>query len=91
MSSSKSSSSFDGSALVLGPALVRYGDRIPASVRVADPALWWPRAAGVIELGVRQFRAGSCPPYWPLEPVYMRPSAAEEKRGGSVPSTGSGT
>jgi tRNA A37 threonylcarbamoyladenosine modification protein TsaB len=70
----------DPSALVLGPALVKYRDLLPARCRVADEALWWPRADWVIRLGLEQFRSGVVAPYWSLEPLYLRPSAAEEKR-----------
>lgn len=71
----------DRSSLVLGPALVKYRAILPAELHVAAPELWWPRAATVAAIGLRQFRAGPLPPYWTLEPVYLRPSAAEEKRG----------
>jgi hypothetical protein len=34
----------------------------------------------VIELGIRQFHSGTSPSYWSLEPIYLRLSAAEEKK-----------
>jgi tRNA threonylcarbamoyladenosine biosynthesis protein TsaB len=71
----------DRSSLVLGPALVQYRARLTTELRVAAPNLWWPRAATVAALGLKQFRAGLLAPYWTMEPVYLRPSAAEEKRG----------
>jgi len=73
----------DRSGLVLGPALVKYRTILPPELRVADPDLWWPRAATVAALGLARFRAGPLPPFWTLEPVYLRPSAAEEKREGT--------
>lgn len=70
----------DPSALVLGPALARYRDLIPPGQRVADETSWWPRPESVLALGWRQFHTAPINQYWDLEPRYMRPSAAEEKR-----------
>ncbi len=70
----------DPSALVLGPALARYRELVSAPHRVADESLWWPRAERVIPLGLEQFRAAPLREYFTLEPLYLRPSAAEEKR-----------
>jgi tRNA threonylcarbamoyl adenosine modification protein YeaZ len=66
-------------SLVTGPALVKYRHLIPPDRCVADQILWWPRAKHVIELGVKQYQHDPLPSYWTLEPVYLRPSAAEEK------------
>ena len=70
----------DPSALVLGPALIKYRHLIAANLRVAHDSEWWPRAAHVIELGVRQFQSGNVSSYWSIEPIYLRLSAAEEKK-----------
>jgi tRNA threonylcarbamoyladenosine biosynthesis protein TsaB len=71
----------DPAALVLGPALVKYRAVVAPSHRVADESAWWPRATRVIELGWRQHHATPLESFWTLEPEYLRPSAAEEKRG----------
>jgi tRNA threonylcarbamoyladenosine biosynthesis protein TsaB len=72
--------SLDPSALVLGPALLKHRRLIEGARRVANESEWWPKAANVIELGLRQFQSGELPSYWALEPIYLRLSAAEEKK-----------
>jgi hypothetical protein len=63
----------------MGPALEKYRDLVPAAVRIADESDWWPRANQVIQLGLRQFQTAPLAEYFALEPLYLRPSAAEEK------------
>lgn len=70
----------DPAAVVTGPALVRYRALVPPQFQVADESRWWPQAERVLELGLRVSRTGPAPSYWTLEPLYLRPSAAEEKR-----------
>jgi tRNA threonylcarbamoyladenosine biosynthesis protein TsaB len=67
----------DPGVLVAGPALERYRSLVPAGCRIAADELCWPRAAQVIQLGLHSPPA---PGYWTMEPLYMRPSAAEEKK-----------
>lgn len=66
--------------LVLGPGLRLYLSAVPAHCTVADESLWDPQARLVIALGLRDFRAGRRDDFWFLEPLYLRKSAAEEKR-----------
>ena len=75
----------DPAAVVTGPALVKYRTLIPPQFRVADESHWWPRAEQVLELGLKRSRAAPAEPYWTLEPLYLRPSAAEEKRSAGHP------
>lgn len=72
----------DPSALIIGPALEKYRRLGPATLRIADESDWWPRADRVIQLGLRQFRTHPLSEYFTLEPLYLRPSAAEEKTRG---------
>ena len=67
------------SALILGPALEKYRHLLPAHSRVAPDAVWWPHAEQALRLGLRQFRTSPLTEYFSLEPLYLRPSAAEEK------------
>ena len=67
-------------AIVLGPALNRYRALLAPSFRVAEESMWQPHAEWVIRLGLEQFKREPIQQYWDLEPLYMRPSAAEEKR-----------
>ncbi len=68
-------------SLVIGPALSKYRELVPDHHRVADESLWWPRADWVVRIGHRQHLVAPRVEYFSLEPVYLRPSAAEEKRG----------
>jgi tRNA threonylcarbamoyladenosine biosynthesis protein TsaB len=67
-------------SLVLGPALVKCRSKIAPDRCVADESQWWPTASNVIRLGVTEFLARPLRAYWSLEPIYLRASAAEEKR-----------
>jgi tRNA threonylcarbamoyladenosine biosynthesis protein TsaB len=73
-------SGLDPSGLVTGPALEKYHGLVPVSIRIDDMSNWWPRADWVIRLGLRQIRTKPLREYFLLEPAYLRPSAAEEKR-----------
>jgi tRNA threonylcarbamoyladenosine biosynthesis protein TsaB len=67
------------SAWVSGPGLVKVHDRIPAGRRVVAADLWDPRSESLLRLGLRRFGAGQLADVWSLEPIYLRPSSAEEK------------
>jgi tRNA threonylcarbamoyladenosine biosynthesis protein TsaB len=69
----------DGAALVTGPGLVKWHDRLPAEVARADPADWHPRAESLLALGWARYQAGECDDPHALEPLYLRPSSAEEQ------------
>lgn len=73
-------SELDPSALIMGPALEKYRELVPAPARIADESDWWPHANQVIHLGVKQFQTAPLAEYFALEPLYLRLSAAEEKR-----------
>jgi tRNA threonylcarbamoyladenosine biosynthesis protein TsaB len=66
-------------ALVLGPALQRYAGLLTARIRMASEDRWMPQAKAVWKLGVEMHSRQPAVDYWTLEPVYLRPSAAEEK------------
>jgi len=65
---------------VTGPALKKLLGRLPAEVAVSREDLWQPMAHAVGEVAWRRYRAGERDDIWKLAPVYLRPSAAEEKR-----------
>jgi hypothetical protein len=52
--------------------------------RIAEESMWWPRGSNVIELGRAQIVSNLTDSYWSLEPLYMRLSAAEEKKADTV-------
>jgi tRNA threonylcarbamoyladenosine biosynthesis protein TsaB len=66
-------------AVVAGTGLERLRDRLPNTVMVAPQPLWEPSAAMVGRLAFRDYEKGRRDDLWKLAPVYLRPSAAEEK------------
>lgn len=65
---------------VSGPALVKLGERIPPHAILTPEDCWFPTAAGVGRLAARKHAAGQRDDLWKLAPLYLRASAAEEKR-----------
>lgn len=64
--------------LLSGPGTERLG--LLPSTKVASDHLRLPRASVVARLGEAALRAGEAADPWTLEPLYVRKSAAEEKR-----------
>jgi tRNA threonylcarbamoyladenosine biosynthesis protein TsaB len=62
-----------------GPGLRNHVGRLPASTRVVDPGLWDPRVESLLRIGLDRYRAGWLDDPWTVEPLYLRPSSAEEK------------
>ena len=52
---------------------------MPAGVPVVPSECWDPRAESLLRLGLERYRAGQRDDVWAVEPLYLRPSAAEEK------------
>jgi tRNA threonylcarbamoyladenosine biosynthesis protein TsaB len=73
-------------SVVTGPGLLKYGGEFTKSVRQLDSNCWQPRAANVCLLGEQQFAKDNTADMWTLEPLYIRRSAAEEKRDGNAQS-----
>ena len=74
-------------AWVSGPGLRRWAAMLPADVSVADAALWDPRPESLLRLGLDRYIAGERDDPFALEPLYLRPSSAEEQhrtRGGAA-------
>lgn len=68
--------------VVTGPGLDKYADRFTSSVRLLEPEQRFPSASIVARFGEQQIDAGETADLWSLEPLYIRRSAAEEKRDG---------
>ena len=66
------------SAWATGPGLRGHERRLPADARVVDPLLWDPRPESLLRLGLARYRAGARDDIWSVEPLYLRPSSAEE-------------
>lgn len=69
----------EASAAVTGPGLRKWAERLPADVAAVDASLWEPRPASLLRLGLARYRAGQRDDPWTLEPLYLRPSSAEEQ------------
>jgi tRNA threonylcarbamoyladenosine biosynthesis protein TsaB len=67
--------------IVLGPALdsARIRSSIPAEFLLPDPEVNHPRGERLIELAREALSAGRREHAWPLEPLYLRRSAAEDQ------------
>jgi tRNA threonylcarbamoyladenosine biosynthesis protein TsaB len=68
----------DAQAQVSGPGVEVYRERL-AALPLVEPALRVPTPEGLLRLGMRRFLAGERDDVWTLEPIYLRPSAAEEQ------------
>jgi tRNA threonylcarbamoyladenosine biosynthesis protein TsaB len=62
-----------------GPGLQAYGQRLPEGTRLVNAAAWDPQPESVLRIGLARYRAGERDDLWALEPLYLRPSSAEEK------------
>jgi tRNA threonylcarbamoyladenosine biosynthesis protein TsaB len=69
----------EASAAVTGPGLRKWAERVPADVPVVDASWWEPRPASLLRLGLTRYAAGERDDPWTLEPLYLRPSSAEEQ------------
>jgi tRNA threonylcarbamoyladenosine biosynthesis protein TsaB len=62
-----------------GPGLHDREDRLPAGVRPLPPSCWDPRPESLLRLGLERYLRGERDDVWALEPLYLRPSSAEEQ------------
>jgi tRNA threonylcarbamoyladenosine biosynthesis protein TsaB len=69
----------NATAWVSGPGLRRFGSRLPAASRLVPSEHWDPRPESLLHIGLERLRSGRLDDPWTLEPLYLRPSAAEEK------------
>jgi tRNA A37 threonylcarbamoyladenosine modification protein TsaB len=66
-------------AWMSGPGLRVFQQRLPQHRRAVDAAFWDPRPESLLHLGLDRYRRGERDDIWSLEPLYLRPSSAEEK------------
>lgn len=66
--------------VVTGPAVARWRSRVPADCRIIDENDRLPNADSLLSLAIRDQKAGRFTEIHDLEPIYLRPSAAEERR-----------
>jgi tRNA threonylcarbamoyladenosine biosynthesis protein TsaB len=64
---------------VTGPGLQPFASRLPEGTPMASAAAWDPQPESVLKIGLARYRAGERDDPWTLDPLYLRPSSAEEK------------
>jgi tRNA threonylcarbamoyladenosine biosynthesis protein TsaB len=64
---------------VSGPGLAVFRDRLETTVQLTAPGDWGPRAESLLRLGLERYRKGERDDPFGVEPLYLRPSSAEEK------------
>jgi tRNA threonylcarbamoyladenosine biosynthesis protein TsaB len=64
---------------VSGPALRLHRGRLPPQVRAVEEALCEPRAESLLVPALKRWRAGERDDPFAVEPLYLRPSSAEEQ------------
>jgi tRNA threonylcarbamoyladenosine biosynthesis protein TsaB len=64
---------------VTGPGLARHETRLPPSARAVEAALREPRPASLLRLGLARWARGERDDPVAVEPLYLRPSSAEEQ------------
>ena len=64
---------------VSGPGVRPYRDRLPASIQVVEESKWDPQAESLLRLALGRWQAGRFDDPFAVEPLYLRPSSAEEQ------------
>ena len=62
-----------------GPGLRKWEAHLPPNVPHVESARWEPEAESLLRLGLARYLAGERDDLWALEPLYLRPSSAEEQ------------
>jgi len=70
----------DTGTTIIGPALAKFAPQNPALSTLAPREAWFPDAATVGRLAAQRAATGEVDDAWQLAPLYLRRSAAEEKR-----------
>jgi tRNA threonylcarbamoyladenosine biosynthesis protein TsaB len=69
----------DATTWVTGPGLHRWKTHIPECARVAPETCWDPQPQSLLRFGIARYLAGESDDPYALEPLYLRPSSAEEQ------------
>jgi tRNA threonylcarbamoyladenosine biosynthesis protein TsaB len=64
---------------VSGPGLLRWRSQLPPAMQVVDEQLWLPTAETLAANAAERAARCEWSDYWSIEPIYLRPSAAEEQ------------
>ncbi len=68
-----------GNEWVTGPGLRGLESRLPHGVQAVAAERREPQPASLLQLGLARYRTGQFDDCWTVEPLYLRPSSAEEK------------
>jgi tRNA threonylcarbamoyladenosine biosynthesis protein TsaB len=71
-------SALAGRVAVAGPGLETFAPRLPAELPVLPREVWYPRPASLLKIGLERHRKGERDDPFALEPLYLRPSSAEQ-------------
>jgi tRNA threonylcarbamoyladenosine biosynthesis protein TsaB len=66
-------------ASVTGPGLKKWEAGLPPEVHCVEEVQRDPQPASLLHLGLARYRAGERDDVWAVEPLYLRPSSAEEQ------------
>jgi tRNA threonylcarbamoyladenosine biosynthesis protein TsaB len=64
---------------VAGPGLEKLAARLPGGTPIVPQTDWTPRPASLLTLGLQRWEHGKRDDPFTLEPLYLRPSSAEEQ------------
>jgi tRNA threonylcarbamoyladenosine biosynthesis protein TsaB len=64
---------------VTGPGLETFAARLPAELTMLPRATWLPLPVSLLKIGMARFRNGERDDPFAVEPLYLRPSSAEQK------------
>jgi tRNA threonylcarbamoyladenosine biosynthesis protein TsaB len=68
-----------GACWITGPGLGKIADKLPADVVPVGAAQWYPLPQTLLQLGWMRYQKGERDDVLTVEPLYLRPSAAEEQ------------
>jgi tRNA threonylcarbamoyladenosine biosynthesis protein TsaB len=74
----------DQTSWITGPGLRVVGDRLANEGHGVEAANWDPRPQSLMAIGLARYGAGQRDDLWTLQPLYARPSSAEEKWEGNA-------
>jgi tRNA threonylcarbamoyladenosine biosynthesis protein TsaB len=69
----------EAGAWATGPGLSKWAARLPAEVPRLEESAWEPQPASLLRLGLERYLMEKFDDPWALEPLYLRPSSAEEQ------------
>jgi tRNA threonylcarbamoyladenosine biosynthesis protein TsaB len=64
---------------ISGPGLRLCRTRLPSTIQLVNESEWEPQVESLLRLALTQWQAGERADLFALEPLYLRPSSAEEK------------